>query len=231
MIDINCFILSNVHNEEDYLEKNLIIAKKAFEQGIQTIVATSSITGNEDKSFERKINNLKERLKKEEINLQMIVEPLVIIDHIYRNKRNQKSNRMENRELFIYMSSYEIPLHLTETLFNYRINGNWIILSSPETYPFFLTNPEELHSLAKKGILIQLSAASIVGKNGWRAKRLATQLIKRNMAHFVGSNAQSEQGLLLDKAYNFINKYYGREYTEYFQKNEKKSQEIKIECW
>jgi len=221
LIDVNCFIFSHIHNEENYLEKNLNIAKKAFEQGVQTIIATSSVTENEDKSLERKINVLKERMKKEEINLQMIVEPLVTIDHTYRNKRNRNSNHMENRNLFIYLSSYEMPLHLTETLFNYQINGNRIILSSPETYPFFLINPEELYSLAKKGILIQLSAASIAGKNGWRAKRLATELIKRNMAHFVGSNAQSEQGLLLDKAYNFINKYYGREYTDYFQKNAK----------
>ncbi|KAB7671736.1 CpsB/CapC family capsule biosynthesis tyrosine phosphatase [Bacillus sp. B1-b2] len=220
MIDINCILFSDEQQNDTSYEKSYWMAKKSYEQGIHTIILPLPLVKEEErKSRLVQIGGLKEKLNEVGISMEIQLRPEIVITNGFIKMEYDNSCYIGNTHILMKLESSEIPPQLTKIIFNYHIRGYQIILSHPETNSFLLSNPDTLYNLLGLGVLVQISAASILGKNGLKIQKLANQLIRQRYVHLVATNAHSEKGLLLAKAYKYISKHYGEDYVLALQNN------------
>jgi protein-tyrosine phosphatase len=81
------------------------------------------------------------------------------------------------------------PLDLADRLLRLRIAGITPVLAHPERNPEVQAHPALLEPIVAGGSLVQLTAASIDGRGGRRAKACSTALLQRDLAHLVASDA------------------------------------------
>jgi len=63
------------------------------------------------------------------------------------------------------------------------------ILAHAERIPRFIECPEELADLVQLGAYVQITAGSLLGRFGRRARTCCSWLLDRGLVHFVGSDA------------------------------------------
>jgi protein-tyrosine phosphatase len=83
------------------------------------------------------------------------------------------------------------PLGLADSLFRLRAAGITPVLAHPERNSDVQEHPELVASLVAGGALVQLTAASVDGRGGRRAKATAKILLERRLAHLIASDAHS----------------------------------------
>jgi protein-tyrosine phosphatase len=83
------------------------------------------------------------------------------------------------------------PLDLPEKLFRLQARGITPVLAHPERNAEVQQRPELLESVVAGGALVQLTAASIDGRMGGRARSCAATLLGRELAHLVASDAHA----------------------------------------
>ena len=83
------------------------------------------------------------------------------------------------------------PLDLGERLFRLRVAGHGVVLAHPERNADVQARPELLEQLVASGVLVQLTAASVDGRLGSRARRCSQALLERRLAHLVASDAHA----------------------------------------
>jgi protein-tyrosine phosphatase len=83
------------------------------------------------------------------------------------------------------------PLDLPEKLFRLLAEGITPVLAHPERNGEVQQRPELLEPIVAGGTLVQLTAASIDGRMGRRARSCAATLLERNLAHLLASDAHA----------------------------------------
>jgi protein-tyrosine phosphatase len=83
------------------------------------------------------------------------------------------------------------PLDLPAKLFRLLADGITPVLAHPERNPEVQQRPELLEPVVAGGTLVQLTAASVDGRMGRRARSCAATLLERNMAHLLASDAHA----------------------------------------
>jgi protein-tyrosine phosphatase len=86
----------------------------------------------------------------------------------------------------------ELPPIFEDLLFKIRVRGFRILLAHPERNPSFQADPARLVRLVEGGVLVQLTAASVVA--GARAGRLSARLIAEGHAHVIASDMHRAGG-------------------------------------
>ena len=85
------------------------------------------------------------------------------------------------------------------------------ILAHPERIPWLAEDPASLAELVGRGALLQLTAMSVTGALGRRAKECCTFLLENDLAHFVASDAHdaSTRPPVLSDAFRVIADRFG----------------------
>jgi protein-tyrosine phosphatase len=83
------------------------------------------------------------------------------------------------------------PLDLPEKLFRLLADGITPVLAHPERNGEVQQRPELLESIVAGGTIVQLTAASIDGRMGGRARACAATLLERDLAHLIASDAHA----------------------------------------
>ena len=65
------------------------------------------------------------------------------------------------------------------------------VIAHAERYSALASQPEILERLALRGMLMQVTAGSLLGEWGAQAREMAEMLITRRMAHVIASDAHS----------------------------------------
>ena len=80
------------------------------------------------------------------------------------------------------------------------------VLAHPERIPWLAEEPASFAELVERGALLQLTAMSVTGAFGKRAKECCAFLLDNDLAHFVASDAhdESKRPPVLSEAYRFI---------------------------
>jgi protein-tyrosine phosphatase len=83
------------------------------------------------------------------------------------------------------------PLDLPDKLFRLLAGGITPVLAHPERNAEVQQRPDLLEPIVAGGTLVQLTAASIDGRLGSRARSCAATLLDRSLAHLVASDAHA----------------------------------------
>jgi len=86
----------------------------------------------------------------------------------------------------------DYPLYADEIIFRLQVAGLSVILAHPERNMRVQENPDMLAPLIERGVLTQVTAASITGVFGSHVQSTSEYLLRRNMVHIIASDAHGE---------------------------------------
>jgi protein-tyrosine phosphatase len=85
------------------------------------------------------------------------------------------------------------PLFLNDLMFQLQLAGYGVVLAHPERYPFVEHDASSLDQLVESGVIMQLTAPSLLGDYGAGIRRIAERLLQRE-AYRVASSDRHHPG-------------------------------------
>ena len=200
MIDLHCHILPGVDDGAKSLEESLLMARRAVEDGIHTIVATphtlNGIYINSARKVTPKVASLQETLSKNHIKLQLYVGADVhLYPHMLELIESGDAGTINNARKYILLEfpSQVVPPKVKDEIFSLKLNGITPIISHLERNPVIQHNIDILYEFIRMGALCQVTAMSITGDFGGIAMQCAERLLRHRMVHVIASDAHSSE--------------------------------------
>jgi len=91
------------------------------------------------------------------------------------------------------------------------------VITHPERNWLLQQRGEQLRSWVERGCLLQVTAASLLGRFGRRAKRFSDLLLQAGLVHFIASDAHDPEDRTPDMrgAYAYVSRKFGGQWAEY----------------
>jgi protein-tyrosine phosphatase len=193
LIDIHAHPLPGIDDGPETMAESLDMARAAARAGIEAVVATAHLRADfpdvHVEELAERCRQLQEAVDREGIALAVVSGAEVSID--WALEASEEELRLASfgqlgTDLLIETPDNVSLLDRILVLLTDR--GYRVTLAHPERAPAFQRNPERLESLVDQGALLQVNAASLLGR--WRngPGRLAVQLCRDGLAHALASD-------------------------------------------
>ena len=220
MIDIHSHVIFGVDDGAKNLEQSINIIKEEIDNGVTDLICTPhyrlGMFNSSIEDINENFNLLKEEVKKLNLNINLCLGREVYFDKsVYKNLDCFKTNN--NNVILLEFSYHEDP-DVDEILYNLTRLGYIVIIAHVERYSYLKL--DDYKRLKDKNIFFQVNASTIVGKSGFKNKRLAFKLIKDNLIDFISSDIHYNRNNFLKQSYDVIYKKFGKEIAnKLFQTN------------
>ncbi|MCT2534625.1 tyrosine protein phosphatase [Aquibacillus koreensis] len=226
LIDIHCHILPGVDDGAKHMEESIAMAKEALEQGVYTIVATPSHMNGKHHNFKKEIlkyvKDLNNRLVEEEVPLTVLPGQCIRINgdllDSFESGHLLEMN-VNSGYVMIELPQNHLPQYMSQLIYDLQLKGYRPILVHPEKHAQFIYEPDALYELVKKGLLVQVSTDSVIGKNSRKVQKFVHEMIEANLTHFIGTEAGDRSSYTFQAAVKEIRKKYGNATVYYYLEN------------
>ncbi|MEO7910837.1 MAG: CpsB/CapC family capsule biosynthesis tyrosine phosphatase [Roseiflexaceae bacterium] len=196
MIDLHSHILYDMDDGALTLAESLAMARMAAMDGTRVLVATPHGPGSTacrryDQALIRaRVGEINAALAAEQITLELVAgtEICYEADVVERLKRGELLTYGNTRTILLELSRNTIPPMLENTLFNVQVAGYRVVLAHPERIVEVQQDPNRLLPLIERGVIMQLTAAALLGDQGERLQIAAETLLTHGMAHILASD-------------------------------------------
>lgn len=220
MIDLHCHVLPGIDDGSRLLDETLEMARTAFKNNIDTIVATPhTLNGFFINNWENVVSltsTVQKALDAEDIAItlypameaQMCPELLEALDKGQAATINDNS-----RYILMEFPPFSIPPGSSDFIFKLKLQGITPIIAHPERHLILQNDLNQLYDFVNQGALCQLTALSITGHLGAYVQKSAEQMIRTGLAHVIATDAHtSDQRILalpaaVDKAAEILQDY------------------------
>jgi protein-tyrosine phosphatase len=218
MIDLHSHVLPNLDDGAKDMEEALEMCHLAEGDGITVLAATPhfrpTVYENGQEDILLAVSRLQQELDREGIFLKLVpgVDILVspeVIPFLERNPRLIFGGRY----VLVEFPAQSIPPSIEAFFFQMRLKGITPIVSHPERNSDIQNDPKMLEGMVDKGALVQVTAMSLTGDFGDRARSTAFRMVKSGLAHVVASDAHSTRHRIpvLSKALRVLENLIGQE--------------------
>jgi protein-tyrosine phosphatase len=218
MIDIHSHILPGLDDGSHSMRESVAMLRIAARSGTTDIVATPhanlEYTFDEDQITE-KLAKLREKVGPEP-RIHRGCDFHLSFDNIEDAvDRPTKYTINHHNYLLVEFSDYLIFNNTGEIFDHLLAAGMTPIITHPERNYLLHQRMKDLDVWADKGVLLQVTALSFLGRFGRSAKRFAETLMEKGMVDFVASDAHDPEDRTPDMAgaYQFISHQYGEEWA------------------
>lgn len=197
MIDLHSHILFGLDDGAATLEQSLEIARAAVEDGIEVIAATPHVREDYPTTaaeMEQRLAAVRQAVQAEGIPLDVRPGGEIALERLANLSPDELSRfglGGNPRCLLIEFPYYGWPLDLGDRLFQLRTQGMTPVLAHPERNGDVQADPERLRALVLSGAVVQVTAASVDGRLGRRARDAAVQLLELELVHLIASDAHA----------------------------------------
>jgi protein-tyrosine phosphatase len=178
------------------VEEALEQCRLAFQNGIQTIIATPHVLRGDW------VNDspLKLRALTDGLNERLHGEPLVLLgceyffghDILQRITSSDAIPRLaRSRYLLIEFSSTSVPQMVDDVFYQLQLQRLTPVIAHPERNQVFQSSTRLLSDLVAKGAKTQLTAGSLTGKFGEAAREASRRWLDEELVHFVATDAHN----------------------------------------
>lgn len=197
MIDLHTHILYGVDDGPATLEGSLALARAFVEAGVDTVAATPHV--RED--FPTAVDTMQARVAELRAALAAAGIPLEVrsggeiaierLGSLQTDERRRFGLGGDTGYLLLEFPYYGWPLELATRVGELRSLGLRPILAHPERNPDVQSSPERLLPIVRAGALVQVTASSVDGRLGRRAKRAVSALLELGLVHVLASDAHA----------------------------------------
>jgi protein-tyrosine phosphatase len=117
--------------------------------------------------------------------------------------------------LLVEIPDYGISPGMTETFYQLQLAGLTPILTHPERNPTLQADRPRMKDWLRGGVLVQVTAGSVVGRMGRHAERMAHDLLANRWVHFLATDAHNTTSRppLMNEAFEVVAEKYGPDYA------------------
>lgn len=220
-IDIHSHVLPALDDGARTLEQSINMLKIAQDEGIRYMIATPhNMPGKGCPSYttiQERTNKLQRICEEEGISIQVFVGT----EYFFRE---EVLELLEKEEVITLNGSEYIlvefdpsveKMYFRNALRDVLANGYRPIVAHVERYLNIVQDLTLMNDIKKMGALIQVNAASVIGKNGRQAKKDVKRLLKESLVDFVATDAHSDgrRAPYMQKCATQLYKKYGSEYA------------------
>jgi protein-tyrosine phosphatase len=221
MIDIHHHLLWGLDDGASSRETSVAMARIASEEGITHVVCSPHANGQyayQPQVNADKIAELQRTLDEERIPLKLGHGSDFHLS--YENIQEAKSDPARFSinglgYLLVEVPDYGLPRGLTEVFYELQLVGLIPILTHPERNPTLQADKLRMVDWLRGGVLVQVTAGSVLGHMGKHAERAAHELLANRWVHFLATDAHntSSRPPRMREAMEVVAKKYGQEYA------------------
>ena len=193
MIDIHCHILPLIDDGARSWEIAEQMCQMAVDDGITHIVATPHANSQFEYKREEFLGLLAElqTRTKGKLKFSLGCDFNLSFENLELLFTSPGQFLIEGtRYLLIELNNFSIPPRFDQLLFRMTAELQIVpILTHPERHPLLQRHPEQIVPWLELGCLVQITANSLTGHWGRRAKEAAVWLLKQNLVHIIASDA------------------------------------------
>jgi protein-tyrosine phosphatase len=197
VIDLHSHILPGVDDGAPTAEVALEMARAAVADGIEVLAATPHVRGDYRTSperMERLVEAMRDVFRDAAVPLDLRTGGEIGLD-VLPELSDDELRRFglggNPGTLLIEFPYSGWPVRLEEAVFQLRIRGFQTVLAHPERNAEVQERPDRLAAAVEGGALVQLTASSLDGRLGRRARAAALRLLVLELAHLVASDAHA----------------------------------------
>lgn len=231
MIDFHNHIIPNLDDGSKSVEMSLNMLKEAESQGITDIVNTVHYQHpkmeKKDTSYKfikEEINKFQKIVYDNNINIKIHAASEVFFKFNLTDILDNRITTFGNgKYMLIEFQRLSFPKGYEDELFKLQLKGITPIMAHPERYRGIQTDIKLAEKWIKRGYLIQIDCASILGGFGKETQETAIQLLKSSLCHLIGSDAHNDKNrnFLLKDTLQKVDDIIGREAKMVFKENAK----------
>jgi protein-tyrosine phosphatase len=216
VIDIHSHILADLDDGAKSLDESIAMVRMAAAAGTTDIVASPHANPDYDfdpRTVERKIGELQAAVgdsPRIHFGCDFHLTPENIEDAL---RLPEKYSIAHRGYLLVEFSDFYIPPKMNETFASMVHAGLRPIVTHPERNQLLQNRFAAIQEWASRGVLVQITAFSFLGRFGKSAKKSAGQFVERGLAHFIASDAHDTRWRTTDmrEAVTYIENRYGVE--------------------
>lgn len=191
MIDIHCHIIPGVDDGPQATEEAHQMLSEALKAGVKTIIATPHYSHelHENGQVRQKFEFMHKEAARYGLNLLQGYEIKI---HTYPARMPEDFSGLTlggTEYILLELPLDKVPSYTLELLYKVQLQRLIPILAHPERCSKLVKDKLLFADIAEMGCLLQVDASSILGRNGWAAKRFARRIITSGQAAFVASDA------------------------------------------
>jgi protein-tyrosine phosphatase len=196
MIDLHCHCLPGVDDGPGSLDEAVALCRAAFEDGCEQIAATphqrlGDWWNCEPEELRRLCDDLNDRLggmPRIHLGAEVRIDARLLDD--LDSPEHRGILPLAGTDYILLEYSRTGPTLEPEDLVHELTLSGWRpILAHPEFIPRLGDDLDLIRRLVEAGAHIQITAASLTGNFGRRARQIVTQMIDAHLVHFVASDA------------------------------------------
>ena len=193
MIDLHSHILPELDDGSQSLQESLAMARMAVNSGVTAMAATPHCADSGALEVYEAWNLLRRALKENGIPLKLFpgMEIYGTEDTLQLLKDGKLFTLNGSRYPLVEFSFHSDGERETRILHSLCKTGLRPIVAHPERYYYVQYDPEFLNRWHRMGCLMQVNRGSLLGRFGSRIQMLAEELVSRNFAAVVASDAHS----------------------------------------
>ncbi len=221
MIDIHHHLLWRMDDGAATVETSVAMAKIAAADGISHVVCSPHANASfayEPSVIAEKITELQQRLDREGIAVRLGrgCDFHMSYENIQEAKVDPAKFSINGMGyLLVEVPDYGLPRGLTEIFYQLQLAGLTPILTHPERNPTLQNDHPRLVDWLRGGVLVQVTAGSVVGRMGKHAERMAHDLLANRWVHFLATDAHNTTSRppKMRDAFDLVAKKYGPDYA------------------
>ena len=230
-VDIHCHILPGVDDGSQTPEETKAMLQKAWDEGIQIMVATPHYhkqRGKNDIELIKKQLLLTRKLAKE-VNPKM---QICLGMEIYYGedvpellKEGRVVSIRKSRYILVEFSPGDEFQYILNAVRKLQMSGHTVIIAHIERYNCLRKDISNVEYLREMGAYLQVNTGSITGSYGRSVKKFLREVLKAQLVQLVGTDAHGSERRTpkMQEAYKEVVKRCGEEYADQiFGQNAKK---------
>lgn len=191
--DLHSHLIPGIDDGSKSMEESLIMLRKFSELGFQKVITTPHVMSDYYKNNPEIILGGLEKVRaailNEGIPIQIEAAAEYYLDHhLDELIEKQELLTFGDKHVLFELSFVDEPPRIKDTIFNLVTQGYKPILAHVERYPYFMNKWETLEDFKRRGCLLQLNINSLSGQYGPHVKKMAEQVIEKDMIDVIGSD-------------------------------------------
>lgn len=197
MIDLHNHLLPGIDDGARKLEDTLELLRLARRDGVRTVVATPhmkpGVYDNPRRAILERVALVREAQRGDEaegVELLPGAEVYYTADVTARARTGELMTVGDRgKYLLLELPYQQIPMQVEDTIFQLRLLGITPLMAHPERVAYYLEDIERVAASVRLGALTQVTAGSITGRFGDKARDFARAMLSRNLLHVIASDS------------------------------------------
>lgn len=217
IIDIHCHILPYVDDGAVNLEEALALLQMEAQQGVTEICLTPHLRHkmfeSSDEKILEKFFQLQDAAREQNIPIKLHLSREYYYDNKFREILREKKVIPMGGDILLTEFSYSSDYRTLHTAAEEILSEGYVpLFAHIERYRAFQDDPDCGGPLVEMGVVLQMNADSIIGRDGRKTKHLCERLLKTGCIHVVASDAHDTENRIpnLRKCADYLEKKIGR---------------------